>query len=78
MYAAVPHTQERWNAVGCIVLLALCESFVPTILLSALPLSVHRSVYGAAFAFSEVRCEALELLLAMCCVVTASSPGALD
>jgi hypothetical protein len=47
--------QERWSAGGCIVLLAVCESFVPTILLSALPLSVDRSVYGAAFGFSEVR-----------------------
>jgi hypothetical protein len=51
IYLAV---QERWSAGGCIVLLAVCESFVPTILLSALPLSVDRSVYGAAFGFSEV------------------------
>lgn len=36
-------------------MLAFCESFVPTILLSALPLTVHPSVYGAAFGMAEVR-----------------------
>ncbi|CAN0344699.1 unnamed protein product, partial [Hapterophycus canaliculatus] len=40
--------------VLCILTLALCESFVPTILLSALPLTVHPCIYGAAFGMAEV------------------------
>ncbi|CAN0284136.1 unnamed protein product [Ectocarpus sp. 4 AP-2014] len=46
--------EERAGAVVCILMLAFCESFVPTILLSALPLTVHPSVYGAAFGMAEV------------------------
>ncbi|CAM9570923.1 unnamed protein product [Choristocarpus tenellus] len=46
--------QDKINPVVCILMLALCESFVPTILLSALPLTVHHSVYGAAFGICEV------------------------
>ncbi|CAN0398551.1 unnamed protein product [Pylaiella littoralis] len=46
---------QNWaGGVVCILMLALCESFVPTILLSALPLTVHPSVYGAAFGMAEV------------------------
>eukprot|EP00903_Cladosiphon_okamuranus_P016917 g15595.t1 len=46
--------QEAASPVVCILMLAFCESFVPTILLSALPLTVHPSVYGAAFGAAEV------------------------
>lgn len=46
--------QEKAGAVFCIVMLAFCESFVPTILYSALPLTVHPSIYGAAFGMAEV------------------------
>ncbi|CAN0106766.1 unnamed protein product [Ectocarpus fasciculatus] len=46
--------EERAGAVVCILMLAFCESFVPTILLSALPLTVHPSIYGAAFGMAEV------------------------
>eukprot|EP00752_Nemacystus_decipiens_P008829 g7880.t1 len=46
--------QEGASPVVCILMLAFCESFVPTILLSALPLTVHPCVYGAAFGAAEV------------------------
>lgn len=46
--------QKQAGAVVCIVMLALCESFVPTILLSALPVTVDQSVYGVAFGIAEV------------------------
>ncbi|CAN0398522.1 unnamed protein product [Pylaiella littoralis] len=42
------------GGVVCILVLAFCESFVPTILLSALPLTVHPSAFGAAFGMAEV------------------------
>eukprot|EP00752_Nemacystus_decipiens_P008830 g7881.t1 len=46
--------QKGASPVVCILMLAFCESFVPTILLSALPLTVHPCVYGAAFGAAEV------------------------
>jgi nitrate/nitrite transporter NarK len=47
--------QLHYSAICCIVLLSVCESFVPMILLSITPLTVDSSVYGAAFGLSEVR-----------------------
>ncbi|CAM9332671.1 unnamed protein product [Discosporangium mesarthrocarpum] len=46
--------KEQINPAVCIIMLALCESFVPTILLSGLPLTVDHTVYGAAFGMCEV------------------------
>ncbi|CAM9754843.1 unnamed protein product [Phaeothamnion confervicola] len=46
--------REAASPLVCILLLALCESVVPAILLSGLPLVVDPSVYGVAFGLSEV------------------------
>ncbi len=62
--------QNQVGAVVCILLLAFCESFVPTILLSALPQTVHPSVYGAAFGMAEVTYLLIAwLLLPPCCKI---------
>lgn len=53
---------QSWNPVIGVAMLALCQSFVPTILISMIPLTVDHSVYGAAFGIGEVM-QSLGLLL---------------
>ncbi|CAM9832959.1 unnamed protein product [Chrysoparadoxa australica] len=52
-YIALLHPSFA-HPVLCILTLAICESFVPIVLLSALPLVVDETVYGVAFGITEV------------------------